>query len=297
MAHGSKMISRVLEEADRAIATARHFAPDVAAAWGALRPRVEGNLAPDLSVYLETVIERIEVLRERLSSAHLNRCTLRSRTLFQHDAVRAKADRVRYLLVDVRFQLDRVCGKGKGHADFEGRSDLQRIPIPQLERVSTSLLNLMRGNPCGWNEGRYRLEIAPLCVDLEQALLELKEEREVLRSAQGAQSHAYAERFRSCAADEKELREKIDVVRSLLRSSGRAEEARELRRIRPRPRREKSQRRSATPETAVKASGAPPSLLPQQLRELMQKRKPKRGAHRRRLQRWAAKRPRLPGTS
>jgi len=291
MAHGSKMITRVLTEADQAIGMARHFAPQIAAAWSSLPPSSSGNALPDTGAYLESIAARIFELRERLSSAHLERSHLRARLLFQHANVREAAARLRDLLVDVRFLLDRTCGKGQGHANFEGRSDLQRIPIGSLERISVHLLTLLRDNRFGWGEKPFGIDLRALCLALSRRIAELQDANEVLRTLRSQERLAYNERFRSGAADERELRQRIGVLRSLLTSSGHALEAKELRRIRPRPRRQSSQR-AATQEVSTTPAKARQLTVP-----IPPGTKAKRWKHRQRRQARAARAPRLAGSS
>ena len=124
MAHGSKMIARLAEEASAAASLARHMAPTVGAALGQVAPGT-WRWRPISS----SIADRILVLRDRLDAAHLHRFELQAASMFATRAVREAAVPLKTILIDVRYYLDRACGKGEGLSKFEGRSDLTRIPL------------------------------------------------------------------------------------------------------------------------------------------------------------------------
>ena len=244
MAHGSKMIARLAEEASAAASLARHMAPTVGAALGQVGPGLE------METYIRSIADRILVLRDKLDAAHLHRFELQAASTFATRAVREAAKPLKDILCDVRYYLDRACGKGEGLSKFEGRSDLTRIPLITLEHTAQVLLNMLTDPKFEW-ERRARIDMAlPLLRKrLAETLADFQEARNRQRAARSKVFSSHMERKRVDLAEEREIRRLIALLRSLLNTAGHDLEARTLKQRRSRSRR--SPQRTEKPQPQV----------------------------------------------
>jgi hypothetical protein len=244
MRHGSKMIVRTLERAKNTASLALHLAPAVGAYWEEdLRPELdEGRPSPDVAELLALYARKIRHLSEKLSAAHFDRHQVRTREMLKGDAVREAANDLRDLLADVRHVLDRTFGKKVGVANFEGRHDLQRIPLTKLPRIARGLLGILSNEDYDWQERNQGWNLSGLRSKLAGAIETLKQAQAAKRQAKALRLHAAGMAQRDSAADEKALLRAIQVVRCLLECSGFDLESKALRH---KPRRSPRQRRRA----------------------------------------------------
>ncbi len=128
------------------------------------------------------------------------------------DLVREAASKLRDLLVDVRYVLDRAFGKKIGPANFEGRHDLQRIPFTRLPRISQTLLDVLSNEAYGWQERGKDWRIPALKARLAAAIEELQQAQAGKRQAKSKRLEAAGEAQRDSAADEKALDEQQRVI-------------------------------------------------------------------------------------
>jgi hypothetical protein len=242
MRHGSKMIARTLERAANTASLAFRMAPAIGAYWEKdLRPELdEGRPSPDVAGLLKAYARKIQHLGERLSAANYGRHQVRVREMSQGDRVREAANKLRDLLVDVRYTLDRSFGKKVGVANFEGRHDLQRIPLTKLPRIAGALLGVLSNEAYGWQDRDPDWRVPALRTRLAAAIEELQLAQSGKRQAKSKRLQAAGEASRDSAADEKALYRAINVVRRLLECAGFELESKTLRhkrRRRPRVRR------------------------------------------------------------
>lgn len=235
------MIVRTLERAATTASLAFRMAPAVGAYWEKdLRTELnEGRPSPDVAELLNAYARKIQCLGERLSAANYARHQVRVREMSKGDLVREAANRLRDLLVDVRYTLDRTFGKKVGVANFEGRHDLQRIPLTTLPRIAGALLDVLSNEAC-WQERDPDWNVPALRARLAAAIEELQQAQSGKRQAKSKRLQAAGEASRDSAADEKALLRAINVVRCLLECSGFELESKTLRhkrRRRPRVRR------------------------------------------------------------
>jgi hypothetical protein len=185
-------ISRRFEHVAQACSQAAHMAERVAEALVEdLRPVLrEGETMPDLALLQELIARRLALANEELEQAdHLRK---HQRNVDHHYRVRLEAARqkLRSVLVDVRYVFDRTLSKELAMSSFEGRSKLSRLRSPVLERVGERMFGLLGDPKLGWDEiddagrrafvesVRQRLRLA--LDELEAAKVERLTERNTL---------------------------------------------------------------------------------------------------------------------
>ncbi len=178
---GSKTIVRSLEVALEAGSRAKKYGALIEAKFlQDFAPYFdEGKAPPDLRYFLELLGREMDALSEELSTSDYNRQAQASSIGFQKDRERVAAKRVRTLLADVRYFLDRTVGKVKAKQNFEGRDGLSRLPSPILLRVGERLVNLLRDETIGWDrypEINHLTSRTLLSTELETALAGFKQE-------------------------------------------------------------------------------------------------------------------------
>jgi hypothetical protein len=156
-----------------------------------LRPVLrEGETMPDVALLQELIARRLALANEELEQAdHLRK---HQRNIDHHyrgklEAVRQK---LRSVLVDVRYVFDRTLSRELAMSSFEGRSKLSRLRSPVLERVGERMFGLLGDPKLGWEEVedagrrafvesvRQRLRLA--LDELEAAKVERLTERNTL---------------------------------------------------------------------------------------------------------------------
>lgn len=248
MAYGSKTLSRKLAALANAAQGAVELGPAVAAALEPeFLPLVEpGAEIPDFRAMLDLIARELKHHEQQLGGLHQRHHHAMAVEKHLRLRQREAAVALRRVLVEVRFLLDEHFGKRRGVANFEGRDDLQRLPMVSLERISAGLLALLGDETFDWRS-------YPRQPAMENVREKLAEELESYRTAALAVRQAHGERTAAAASakcgyaeGDRRLAQLYAWLAGVLKAAGYREAARQLRPKRAAP----SRRRKAGGEPA-----------------------------------------------
>lgn len=161
-----------------------------------LRPVLrEGEVMPDVALLQELISRRLALANDELEQADHLRKHQRNVESHHREVLETARVKLRNVLVDVRYVLDRTLSKKLAMASFEGRSKLSRLRSPVLERVGDRMFNLLGDPKLGWDQiedagrrayvetVRERLRLA--LAELEAAKTERLTERSTLVNSLG----------------------------------------------------------------------------------------------------------------
>ena len=233
MSVGSKNVAKHIARAQLVGSRIRDFAAKIEAILLAeLAPYFEaGKPQPDIKHLLESISRSFSGLGDSLSDRDFARQEQSSVSRFQKDEERLAAQRVRTLLRDVRYMLDRNLGKEKASLHFEGRSSLVRMSYPVLERVGGKLVGLLRAETIDWQKFPAEDHIPSrdvLANKLEVALAQLRSTLEAGLSQASALSDRTSNWKREINEKRQRLQRRIRLVQGFLAEAGLDFEASEL---------------------------------------------------------------------
>lgn len=250
MAYGSKTLSRKLAAIAEAASRAKNLAPAIAAAVEDLPPVLRpGETMPDFAL-LATVIGRaFEDLGSHMAELHQHHHHARAVEMHDRAALRAAAAALRGHLVEVRFVLDRSCGQRRGIANFEGREDLQRIPMHSLECIAAGRLALFDDPRFGWESYERPDYLAWVRDELEAHITAFRAARDAASESRSRRLLASGESQRRMREAEQRLGELYNLFESLLNIAGHQRIAATLR-----PKRPPASRRRGAPRASRSAA-------------------------------------------
>jgi hypothetical protein len=233
MAYGSKTLSRKLAAIAEAASRAKNLAPAIAAAFDDLPPVLRpGETMPDFALLTTVVGRAFEELGSHMAELHQRHHHARAVEMHDRAALRAAAVALRGHLVQVRFVLDRSCGSS-GIADFEGREDLQRIPMHSLERIAAGRLALFDDPRFGWGSYDRPDHLAWVRDELAARIAAFRAARDAASESRSRRLLAAGESQRRMREDEQRLGELYHLFESLLHLAGYPRIAATLRPKRP----------------------------------------------------------------
>lgn len=233
MSVGSKNVAKHIARAQLVGSRIRDFAAKIEAILLAeLAPYFEaGKPQPDIKHLLESISRSFSGLGETLSSHDFARQEQSSVSRFQKDEEREAARRVRTLLRDVRYMLDRYLGKEKASLHFEGRGNLNRMSYPVLDRVGGKLVGLLRSETISWEKFPAEDHVPSremLANKLEEGLAQLRRAIETGLSQASALSDRTSNWKREIREKRQRLQRRIKLVQGFLAEAGLDFEASEL---------------------------------------------------------------------
>ncbi len=231
MAYGSKTLSRKLAALANAAQGAVELGPAVAAALEPeIRPLLEpGAEMPDFRGMLDLIARELQHHETKLAGLHQRHhhamAIEKHLRLRQRDAAVA----LRRVLVEVRFLLDQHFGKRRGVANFEGREDLQRLPMVSLERVSSGLLAMLGDQSFDWRSYPHPQVAENVREKLAEELESYRAAALAVRQAHGERTAAAASAKRGYAEGDRRLAQLYAWLAGVLKAAGYREAARQLR--------------------------------------------------------------------
>lgn len=222
MAYGSKTLSHKLAALAQMASHAKKLAPAIAAAIAEdLSPQLEpGEKLPDVELSVKLMGRAFERIYGSMAELHQRHHHSRAIEMKDRAALRAAAVELRSHLVDVRHLLDGFCGERQGIANYEGRHDLQRIPMRSLERISTGLLALFDDPRFGWDSYSGPVSLAAVRDKLAEKIAIFKEARRAASESRSARVHTSATSSRQMPQAERKAARILCLFEAALYGAG-----------------------------------------------------------------------------